>query len=53
MIIGLLKLIFEKVIGIDKIDPSKREKFWKNLKKYSLKLASEMAEGTARGIKNG
>lgn len=53
MVIGLLKIIFGKVIGLEKIPESKREEFWKKMGDYSVRLAGEMAEGAGKGIAEG
>lgn len=49
MIVAILKVLFGKLIGFDKIPVEKREEFWTKLSEYSVKLASEMAEGATRG----
>lgn len=53
MLVGILKIIFGKVVGLDKIPAEKREKFWEKLGEYSVKLAGEMAEGATRGAVEG
>lgn len=49
MIVTILKMIFGNLIGLNKIPEDKKDEFWKKLGEYSVTLASEMAEGAARG----
>ena len=49
MLISILKLIFGKVIGLDKIPDDKKQLFWQKVADYSVRLAGEMAERAARG----
>lgn len=49
MLVSILKLIFGKIVGLDKIPETKRDEFWKKLGAYSTQLAGEMVEGAARG----
>lgn len=53
MIVKILKVIFEKVVGIERIPEAKRKAYWREVGNFAVKLAGEMAEGAARGAVEG